>query len=298
MLLSAVTAGAIGAIAGPAAAASPKPRANASCAAITMRDGVKLFHREWGAGRPALFVHSWGLTSDIWAYQIAALGSQGLRCIMFDRRGHGRSEMPATGYDMDTLADDLAAVIEGLNLRDVVLVGHSMGCAEIVRYVGRHGTSRVAKIALLAPTTPGILKSADNPHGPPAAYFDGVRAEWAADFPKWVEDNKRPFFTADTSPAMIDWLVSVMLRLSIPVGIACSKAFVETDLRPDLAKIDRPVLILQGDRDVSAPLELTGRRTAAGIRGAILKVYEGAPHGLFVTHMKRVNSDLLAFINA
>jgi non-heme chloroperoxidase len=234
----------------------------------------------------------------MWAYQVADLSDQGLRCIACDRRGHGRSDVPAGGYDMDTLADDLAAVIEQLDLRDVVLVGHSMGCGEILRYVARHGSGRVAKIAFLAPATPFPLKTPDNPGGAPMAYFEQMWATWAKDFPRWVEENKGPFFAPQTSPAMVDWMIRMLEETPTPVAIATSRAMVTTDLRGDLARIDRPTLILHGDKDASAPVELTGRPTAAGIRGAVLKVYPGAPHGLFVTHLEQVNRDLLAFARA
>lgn len=296
VLLTAMTAGALGAAAAAARAAAPAAGPRTRTAKVRTRDGVELFHREWGSGRPVLFVHSWALSSVIWRYQIAALGDQGLRCIAFDRRGHGRSESPGWGYDMDTLADDLHAVIETLDLRDVVLVGHSMGCGEIVRYLGRHGAGRIAKVALLAPTTPFVTQTPDNPYGAPKAYFEARWAEWQADFPKWIEDNKLAAFTPQTSAPMMDWLARELAQADLPTIIACNRAFTGTDLRPDLGKIDRPVLILQGDKDMSAPLEITGRRTVAGIKDAKLKVYPGAPHMLFVTHMKEVNADLLRFI--
>jgi pimeloyl-ACP methyl ester carboxylesterase len=234
----------------------------------------------------------------MWSYQVAHLADRGLRCITYDRRGHGRSDPPTGPFDLDTLADDLAAVIEGLDLHDLVLVGHSVGTNEIVRYLGRHGTDRIAKVVLLAPTTPFALKTEDNPHGAPAAYFEQLRSAIAKDFPQWIEDNKKPFFTPGTSPAMMNWVAAELLRTPVSIGIATNRAVVGTDLRPDLPKINRPVLILQGDKDVSAPLDLTGRRTAAGIPGAVLKVYPGAPHGLFITHMEQVNHDLLEFVHA
>ncbi len=285
------TAAATIAAAGPAAAAPAKPSPK-----IRTRDGVELFHQEWGSGKPVLFVHAWALSSAMWTYQIAELGQHGLRCIAFDRRGHGRSDVPNGGYDLDTLADDLASVIEQLDLHDVALVGMSMGANEILHYVGRHGTDRISSIALLGPTTPFVLRTADNPAGAPKDYFEQNWAIWASDFPKWIEDNKRPFFTPETSPQMMAWLVGLMLEVPIPVAIAVNRGAITTDLRPVLARIDRPVLILHGDNDQSAPLEITGRRTADGIKGAVLKVYPGGPHGLFVTHMKQVNADLLAFL--
>jgi pimeloyl-ACP methyl ester carboxylesterase len=170
-----------------------------------------------------------------------------------------------------------------------------MGGGEILRYVARHGSARVARIALVAPHTPFIRKTDDNPLGVPEAYFEEVRRQWATDFPRWLEDNKLPFFTPETSPAMMDWIVRDAQRTPVKVAIDLNRTIVATDLRPDLGKIDRPTLVLHGDKDVSAPLDLTGRPTAAGIRGAELRVYEGAPHGLFVTHMDRLNRDLLAF---
>ena len=290
LLLSAAAA-TLAANAAPAAAAPTNPSPK-----IRTRDGVTLFHQDWGSGRPVLFVHAWALSSAMWSYQIAELGQRGLRCIAFDRRGHGRSDVPSGGYDLDSLADDLADVIAQLDLHDVALVGMSMGANEILHYLGRHGTGRVSRVALLGPTTPFVLQTADNPYGAPKAYFEQIQAAWASDFPKWIEDNKLPFFTPETSKQMMDWVAGLMRTVPIPVAIATSRGLIATDLRPVLATIDRPVLILHGDKDQSAPLEITGRRTADGIKGAVLKVYPGGPHGLFVTHMKQVNADLLAFL--
>jgi non-heme chloroperoxidase len=262
---------------------------------LRTRDGVSLFCKDWGEGEPVVFAASWALSSEMWQYQVRSLVDHGLRCITYDRRGHGRSSQPSWGYDYDTLADDLAAVIDHLDLRGATLIGHSMGCGEIIRYVARHGSSRIARIALVAPCTPFLLKTDDNPLGAPAEYFEQTRRAWASDFPAWAEENKLPFFTPQTSPAMMSWLVSELLRTPVEVATAFNRAAVATDLRPDLDKIDRPTLVIHGDKDVSAPLDLTGRPTAAGIGHAELRVYEGAPHGLFVTHMDRLNRDLLAF---
>jgi non-heme chloroperoxidase len=296
VLLTAMATGMMASAASPASV-SPERRGARRETKVRTPDGVELFCRDWGTGPAVVFTHSWALTSAIWNYQVQYLSSHGIRCVTYDRRGHGRSDAPAEGHDLDTLADDLGAVIDSLEQRKVVLVGHSMGGNEIIRYVGRHGTGKVAKIALLAPTTPYVRQTPDNPYGAPAAYFEHTRAQWETDFPKWVQDNKAAFFTPETSPPMMDWIVTLMLQMHIPTAIACSRAVGETDLRPDLEKINRPVLILHGDRDVSAPLEITGRRTAAGIQGATLKVYPGAPHGLFLTHMAQVNQDLLEFIS-
>lgn len=275
------------------AVAAPRRRAE-----VRARDGTRLFYRDWGEGRPVLFAASWALTSEMWAYQVAHLSERGFRCIAYDRRGHGRSDVTSRGYDIDTLADDMAAVLEQLDLRQADLVTHSMGGAEAARYLGRHGSARVRRVALLAPSGPCLVKTADNPFGAPQAYFEARLAEWRADFPKWARDNQAPFFTPETSAALQNWLVSQMLTTPTPVAIAAFRALVEADVRPDLAKIDRPTLVLHGDRDASAPLEITGRRFAAGIRGAQLKVYAGAPHGLFVTHMAQVNRDLESFLAA
>jgi len=263
---------------------------------LRTRSGVTLFCRSWGEGQPVVFLHSWGFSSQMWTYQMAYLGERGMQCTAYDRRGHGRSDQPSSGYDLDTLADDLADILEGFDLHDVVLVGHSMGGAEILRYAGRHGTSRIAKVVLLAPMTPFFLQTPDNPCGVPAAMLAQVREQWAIDFPKWIEDNKRPFFVPETSSQMMDWLTLDMQRMSVPIAIACNKSLVETDLRSDLSKVDRPTLVIHGDADMSTPLDITGKPTADGIKGAILKIYPGAPHGLFVTHMDQVNRDIEAFV--
>jgi non-heme chloroperoxidase len=265
---------------------------------IRTRDGIALFHRDWGSGRPLVFVHSLSLSSTMWGYQEAFFGDRGFRCVSFDRRGHGRSGESAPSHDLNIFADDLRAVIDGVDLHDVVLVGHSVGCGEIIRYLARHGSQRVAKIVLLAPATPFVTQTEDNPYGAPATYLEQMRAAWGADYPRWLRENKAPFFVADTSPPMMDWIEAELLKTPVATAIAYHRAYAATDLRPDLAGMRRPVLILHGDKDVSAPLEITGRRTALGIPGAVLKVYPGAPHGLFITHMDRVNQDILQFINS
>lgn len=275
----------------PARAAGRPARAPAH---VTAGDGTQLFVRRWGKSRPIVFTHSWALDSSMWSRLFLDLAERGFECIGFDRRGHGRSDAPATGYDMDTLADDLAAVIG--DRRDVILVGHSMGAAELLRYAQRHGTGRVAKIVLLAPVTPFLLRTADNALGAPEAFYEGIRAEWRRDFPKWIEANKAPFFTPETSVETMDAMKAMMLNTWLPAAIECNRALIGTDLRPALAKIDRPTLVIHGTRDASAPIEITGRPTAAGISGANLTVYEGAPHGLFATHHDRVRDDILAFV--
>jgi non-heme chloroperoxidase len=265
---------------------------------IHRKDGTALFYRDWGTGTPVMFVHSAGLNSEMWAYQMVPFTAQGLRCIAFDRRGHGRSSDPGRGYDFDTLADDLAAVIEALDLRNLTLVGHSMGCAEIARYLTRHGSGRVKRVALIAPTTPFLMKTADNPNGVDRSLFLQVRTQWLRDFPKWMADNTDPFFVPETSPQIKQWGTQMMYATSMQAHIECNIAVTETDFREELKRIKVPVLVLHGTKDVSAPLPLTGQPTAQLIPGAELKVYEGAPHGIFVTHLERVNQDVLGFIRS
>lgn len=265
---------------------------------IQAKDGTRLFVREWGEGRAVLFLHSWALSSQIWDDQMLALAEAGYRTIAFDRRGHGRSDIPPDGYDYDTLADDIAAVIRTLNLDQVALVGHSMGCGEAVRYLTRHGSSRVARLALVAPATPCLLQAADNPEGLPAAAFEAMRAAWREDFPKWISDNAEPFVGPETSAAKIAWITAMMLQTPVSVAIACNRTIAEADLRAEMKAIAIPSLVIHGDRDASAPLALTGQPTAALLPNGRLELYEGAPHGLMFTHAERLNRDLLAFLRA
>ncbi len=261
------------------------------------RDGTRLFVREWGPaeGPPVVLAHAWALSSAMWERQVLALGEAGFRVVAFDRRGHGRSDVPASGYDLDTLADDVAQVLEERDMASVMLVGHSMGGAEVLRYAARHGTDRIGRVALVAPMTPFLTATADNPLGLPAEIVRATEAHWLADFPGWVEENKLPFFIEGTSPVTMDWLAWTMLATPLSVALASFRALIGTDLRSGLAELDRPTLVIHGDRDVSAPLEITGRPTAAGIPGAELRIYEGAPHGLFITHADRLNQDLIRF---
>lgn len=264
-------------------------------ATVVAGDGTQLFCRDWGAGNPVVFVHSWALHSDMWQYQMADLTARGLRCVAYDRRGHGRSDQPGGGYDCDTLADDLAAIIEALDLHDVVLVGHSMGACEVVRYLTRHGSGRIAGAVLVAPVTPFLLRTADNPHGIDEQMFEALRAIWSRDFPKWIANNMAPFFTPETSPETMRWLADMLLQCPLKIAIDCQRMFTTTDFRAEMKEIGVPVLVVHGDADVSAPVDLTGRPTAALIPDAAFELYEGAPHGLFVTHMDRLNDDLHDF---
>lgn len=290
--LTATTAGASFAFADPAGAKSAK--GNPSF--IEADEKTSLYHRDWGSGKPVLFVHSWALNSDLWQYQMLHLASRGFRAIAYDQRGHGRSSDSGRGYNVDRLADDLAAVIDQLNLKGVTLVGHSVGCGEIVRYLSRHGSSRVARLVFAAPTTPFSLKTADNPDGIDGRYFEKLRAAFASDFPGWLAANARAFFVPETSQAMVDWGITLFAQTSLQAAVETNRAHSETDFRAELPKITLPVLIIQGDRDASAPLERTGSKTAALIPGSRLIVYEGAPHGLMFTHVDRFNADLRSFI--
>jgi non-heme chloroperoxidase len=274
-----------------------KPATPRRAREIRAADGTFLHHRDWGTGRPVVFVHAWALTSDSWDAQANAVAEHGLRAITYDRRGHGRSGQPDGGYDFDTLADDLAAVIEGLDLKDVTLVCHSMGGGDMTRYLTRHGSSRIARLVFVAPALPCLKASADNPHGAPPAWFEANRAAWRKDRGKWMADNAAPFVRPETPEPVRDWIVAQMLSTPLKVWLDCNRSLVDADFRRELTRIDRPALILHGDADASAPLKITGERVAALVPGARLKVYPGAPHGLVFTDAEAVNADLLSFIN-
>lgn len=262
---------------------------------IRTHDGVSLFFSDWGAGRPMVFLHAWALPSPMWDYQIAPLSEQGFRCIAYDRRGHGRSSVPSGGYDYDTLADDLAAVLETLDLTEVTLVGHSFASGEMVRYLTRHGSRRIARLIFVAPAaTPFPVRTADNPDELPAERYDAFRKILLRDYPRWLEENRRPFFTAETSAEVQNWIGELMRQTPLKVAIEFNRSGTATDFRAELARIDVPTLVIHGDKDMSAPLE-RGRRTAQMIPGAGFEIYEGAPHGLFVTHIERLNADIAAF---
>ena len=264
---------------------------------IETRDGTQLFYRDWGTGAPLVFISGWALTSESWAYQMAPLSESGLRCIAYDRRGHGRSSDPGRGFDYDTLADDLAAVLDTLDLQNVTLVTHSMAGGEAVRYLSQYGSKRVARVALIGATLPFLTKTADNPDGiDPAVFENGRRNVLMRDFPKALRDNLRPFVVPETSQALLDWIEGLMLQCSMKALLDCNKALAATDFRAEVAKINVPTLIVHGDKDVSAPLALSGRKTAALLPDAIVKIYEGAPHGLLYTHTERLNKDLQEFV--
>jgi pimeloyl-ACP methyl ester carboxylesterase len=267
---------------------------------IETADRTSLFVTEWGSGPPVVFTHAWGLRSDEWNYQIPALAAAGLRCVLYDRRGHGQSDRPAAGYDIDTMADDLAAVIEHFDLHEATLVAHSIGSKEAVRYLTRHGDARIARLALIAPTTPLLRRTADNPDGLDPALIEANRAAIAANVPKWCADFEAvgPYFGASPggSQGLIDWTIRMIVDTPLYVLLETLKVNTDADMRDELQKIQVPALIIQGDQDASAPIELTGRKTARLIGGASLTVYPGAGHGLYASDHEALNADLLAFI--
>src|SRR5215472_4056439 len=267
---------------------------------IETPDGTNLFFRDWGKGRPVVFLAPWALHSDWWEYQMADLAGKGLRCIGYDRRGHGRSSQPGHGYDFDTLSDDLAALIEQLELRDITLVGQSMGCGEIVRYLSRHGATRVARIVLVSTITPFLLKTDDNPDGVDRTALEAVRKTLSKDRPHPIAAAAQTFFGApknSVSAEIMEWWVRMMVDgCSLKTMLDLHRMFTETDFRRELRTISVPTLLIHGDNDASTPIDLTARKTAPLIRGSQLKVYEGAAHGLPITHADRLNADLLAFV--
>jgi non-heme chloroperoxidase len=274
-------------------------------ATITTRDGTEIFYKDWGGGRPVVFSHGWPLTADAWDGQLRLLASTGYRAIAHDRRGGGRSGQPWNGNDLDTYADDLAALIDTLDLHDAVLVGHSTGGGEVTRYIGRHGTSRVAKAVLLSAIPPLMLKTDANPGGLPIEVFDGLRTGLAADRSQFYKDLSGPFYGANRPGSTVSQgLRDSFWLLSMSVGergaYECIKAFSETDLTDDLKKIDVPTLIAHGDDDQIVPIGASALRSSKIVKDATLKIYPGAPHGLAQTtaYKDQFDDDLLTFIKA
>ena len=270
---------------------------------ITTKDGTQIYYKDWGTGRPVVFSHGWPLTADAWEGQMVYLGERGFRAIAHDRRGHGRSGQPWNGNDMDTYADDLATLIETLDLRDAVLVGHSTGGGEVARYIGRHGTKRVAKAVLLGAVPPIMLKTAANPGGLPMDVFDGIRAGVRADRSQFFKDLTVPFYGANrpgskVSQGLKDSFWFMGMQGSLKAELGCIKQFSETDFTEDLKKIDVPTLIVHGDDDQIVPIADSAMLSAKLVKDSTLKVYAGAPHGLASTHQEQFNADLLAFIRS
>ncbi len=275
---------------------------------IRTRDDVGLFYKDWslngaGGAKPVVFIHGWPLNADMWEYQMAPMTRQGLRCIAYDRRGFGRSEQPAGGYDYDTFADDLKALLDELDLHDVTLVGFSMGGGEIARYLSRHGAARIGKAALVASVVPLLLKTPDHPDGADRSVFDQMVAGVEADRPYFLATFAKGFYgvgilTSPVSAEVLEWNQWMALQASPIATVDCIRAFSETDFRPDLAAFTIPTLVIHGDADATVPAGIAGKAAAAGIAGSIYKVYPGAPHGLFMTEKDRLTEDLLAFIRA
>ncbi|MDB5772706.1 MAG: alpha/beta hydrolase [Burkholderia sp.] len=270
---------------------------------ITTRDGTQIFYKDWGSGRPVVFSHGWPLTADAWEDQMMFLAERGYRVIAHDRRGHGRSSHTWNGNDMDTYADDLAALFEALDLKEAMMVGHSTGGGEVARYIGRHGTSRVAKAVLVSAIPPLMLKTNANPGGLPISVFDEIRAGVAADRSQFFKDLSAPFYGANrpgskVSQGLRDWFWLMGMQGSLKGEYDCIKVFSETDLTEDLKKFDVPALIVHGDDDQIVPIGASALLSSKIVNNATLKIYPGAPHGLPSTHKEQLNGDLLAFLDA
>jgi non-heme chloroperoxidase len=267
---------------------------------ITTKDGAQIYYKDWGIGQPVVFSHGWPLSADAWEDQMLYLADRGFRCIAHDRRGHGRSSQPWNGNEMDTYADDLAALVEELDLEDAIHVGHSTGGGEVARYIGRHGTKRVAKAVLIGAVPPLMLKTSANPGGLPIDAFDQIRAGVLSDRSQFFRDLSAPFYGANRPGAKVSqglrdsfWLQGMLCGLK--AAFDCIKAFSETDFTEDLKQFDVPTLILHGDDDQIVPIGASALLSSKLVKGATLKVYPGLPHGMCSTHKDVVNADLVAF---
>jgi non-heme chloroperoxidase len=270
---------------------------------VSTKDGVEIFFKDWGNGQPVVFSHGWPLTADAWDDQLVFAAANGYRAIAHDRRGHGRSSQSWDGNDMDTYADDFSVLLDTLDLTDVILVGHSTGGGEVTRYVGRHGTHRVAKLVLVSAVPPLMLKTAANPEGTPIEAFDQIRAGVSADRSEFYKQLSAPFYGANRPGSAVSqglrdqfWLQSMTVGLK--AALDCVKAFSETDMRMDLEAIDVPTLIIHGDDDQIVPIGASAMKSSKIVKDAKLKVYPGAPHGLTATMKDTFNADLLTFLKS
>jgi non-heme chloroperoxidase len=266
-------------------------------------DGTTLYYRDHGDGPPIVMLSSQGLSSSMWQHLMVRLADRGFRCVALDRRGHGRSDDPGKGYDFDRFADDIGELLILLDLRDVMLVGHSVGSAEAARYLTRHAADRVSRLVLASTTLPFLARTADNPDGVPLAVMQSVWNSWHSDWPRWVGENRPPFIGAGLpgcalSPEMIQLGMNDMLQTSLPALLQTSRAAVMTDFRAELREIGVPTLLIHGDSDASAPVEITGAKAVTLIPGARLKIYQNAPHGLVATHLSQVEGDIVEFAAA
>ena len=268
---------------------------------ITTTDKTRLYVKDWGSGRPVILLHGWPLSSDSWDDQALAIADAGYRAISYDRRGFGRSSQPWSGYDYDTLADDLAAVIEQTGAQDAVLAGFSMGGGEVARYMSRHAGKSVVKAALVASVVPFMLETNDNPDGTGQAFFDSITLSLKEDRAKFFTAFFKDFYgvgmlSSPVSDELLQWSRNVAMQASLKATLACAKSFSTTDFRPDLSAFRVPTLIIHGTSDKTVPIDASGRAAAKGIAGSTLLEYDGAPHGLFATEKERFTKDLLAFI--
>jgi len=299
-----VAAGAAAAAsAGSAAAAPAKGAAAHTVNTVTMRDGTLIHYKDWGSGPVVTFSHGWPLQSEAWEDQMYFLASHGFRCIAHDRRGHGQSSQPWNGNDMDTYADDLATLLDTLDIKGATMIGHSTGGGEVTRYIGRHGTKRVAKAVLVSAVPPIMVKSASNPGGLGIEVFDDIRKSVLADRGQFYKDLSAPFYGANRTGSKVSQGVrDDFWRMSMQCGLKaaydCIKQFSESDFNADLKKIDVPTLVVHGSDDQIVPIDDAGKLSAKIIKNAKLLIYEGAPHGLPTTHKDKLNADLLAFIKS
>ena len=268
---------------------------------LTTSDNTEIYVKEWGTGRPVVLMHGWPLSSDSWDDQAMAIADAGYRAIAYDRRGFGRSSQPWSGYDYDTLSDDLASVMEQTSCKDATIVGFSMGGGEVARYMSRHGGKGVAQAALVSSVVPFMLKTADNPDGTPKSTFDAMSKAMKEDRAKFFAGFFKDFFGVSetkhpTSEETLEWARAVSMQAGLKGTLDCAAAFANTDFRPDLASINVPTLIIHGTADKTVPIDASGRAAAKGIKGSKLLEYEGAAHGLFATEKERFTRDLLAFL--